>query len=236
MKRRRSVELIAVGLGSAVAGILVGWFLTSASRGSGQTFGSSAVDTIRDFAPLIQGFTTFLGAALGGVVAMVTTRLVLSGTEGREREKLRADAAIKRGEILRSKAEEALSKIYDTLDECNEFAQITGDAAHAKLNGGGGAAVYQRSARHKAILEAQVLLDFYFPQHEELVRNVMAAYQEFYKWQNIQFGEAVSNPGPWLSSLRTVFVPKLGEHHAATSNAIHALATALKDDVYLSLP
>lgn len=76
-----------------------------------QTFGEGWATTIKDFAPLIQGFTTFLGAALGGVVAMLTTRSVLNGQAAREKEKLLEERRSARATLIREYADRYLTLI-----------------------------------------------------------------------------------------------------------------------------
>lgn len=236
MKKKVSVIVcvICVVL-AAVCGAAVGWGVAKQPPRKGQSFGNPVVEVIRDFSPLIQGFTTFLGAALGGIVAMVTTRLVMAGQDRREREKIRAELAVSRNEVLRTKAEEGLSKIFATIDECNAFAQTIAEHAHA-LNKGEPQPKYPRTGEHAVIIEAQIALCFYFPQHTALVHELVDAYEAFYKWENDQYTAAIEAPVKWLKSVPSDFIPKLAEMKVALHAKASALMSALQADVYSSLP
>ena len=219
---------------SGAMGALATWWMVAGSAKDGQTFGSPLVAALRDFAPLIQGLTTFLGAALGGVVAMVTTRLVLAGADSREREKMRADAALKRGEILRGKAEELLLGIREAIEEANEFGLSIPTLARTKANGGDTPELPNRSVRN--LVESMVLLSFYFPQHVKLGEEFLASHSKLYLWQNEQMRVAAIDGLGWMRSADAVYIPQYRELQRGMDKSLATLTSALQADVHRSLP
>lgn len=138
----------------------------------------SFAELVRLFAgPAITGALAFGGVVAGGWVSRRTTLAVLEAQTARDREKAQEELRVKRGEILRAKAEELLSVMHVLYDRSRTVNEYVIEAMNA-WSAGEAPAAFPAALKAYEVERTGTLASFYFPEAFAAVRAATNKFHE----------------------------------------------------------